>query len=93
MRWAVAPANKATAVKLLSERLKVTPEVAAQTWELMTDPKFGLATDGRFDMQGFRNVLALRAEIEGQWGGKPPGPEKYVDLGYYERALKRQGTN
>ena len=88
-RWAVAPANKAAAVKLLSERLKVTPEVAAQTWDLLSDPKFGLATDGRFDMQGFRNVLALRAEIEGNWGGKAPGPERYLDLGYYDRALKR----
>jgi ABC-type nitrate/sulfonate/bicarbonate transport system substrate-binding protein len=88
-RWAVAPANRSTAVKLLSERLKVTPEVAAQTWELMTDPKFGLARDARFDMQGFRNVLALRAEIEGSWGGTPPPPERYVDLSYYEKALKR----
>jgi ABC-type nitrate/sulfonate/bicarbonate transport system substrate-binding protein len=88
-RWAVAPANKATAVKLLSERLKVTPEVAAQTWDLLSDPKFGLATDGRFDMQGFRNVLALRAEIEGSWGGKPPAPDRYLDLSYYDNALKR----
>jgi ABC-type nitrate/sulfonate/bicarbonate transport system substrate-binding protein len=88
-RWAVAPANKAAAVKLLSERLKVTPEVAAQTWDLLSDPKFGLATDGRFDMQGFRNVLALRAEIEGSWGGKAPGPERYLDLSYYDNALKR----
>jgi hypothetical protein len=55
----------------------------------MSDPKFGLATDGRFDMQGFRNVLALRAEIEGSWGGKAPGPERYLDLSYYDNALKR----
>jgi len=89
VRWAVAPANKAAAIKLLSERLKVTPEVAAQTWELMSDPKFGLATDGRFDMQGFRNVLALRAEIEGSWGGKPPAPDRYLDLSFYDNALKR----
>ena len=32
---------------------------------------------------------ALRAEIEGSWGGKPPPPERYVDLSYYEAALKR----
>jgi NitT/TauT family transport system substrate-binding protein len=89
VRWSVAPANKAAAVKLLSDRLKVTPEVAAQTWDLLADPKFGLATDGRFDMQGFRNVLALRAEIEGSWGGKAPGPERYVDLSYYDKALHR----
>jgi ABC-type nitrate/sulfonate/bicarbonate transport system substrate-binding protein len=90
-RWALARANKDAAAKILSERLKVTPEVAGRTLELMTDPKFGIAPDARFDMQGFRNVLALRAEIEGSWGGKAPEPEKYVDLSYYEGALKRAG--
>src|SRR5438034_570052 len=88
-RWAVSPANREAGTKILVERLKVTPEVAARTWELMTDAKFGLARDARFDMQGFRNVLALRAEIEGSWGGKPPAPERYVDLSYYENALKK----
>jgi ABC-type nitrate/sulfonate/bicarbonate transport system substrate-binding protein len=88
-RWVVAPANKETATKLISERLKVAPPTAAQALALMTDPKFGIATDGRFDMQGFRNVLALRAEIEGSWGGSPPPAERYVDLSYYDRALKR----
>jgi ABC-type nitrate/sulfonate/bicarbonate transport system substrate-binding protein len=88
-RWAVNPANREAATKLLSERLKVTPEVAARTWEILSDPKVGLARDGRFDMQGFRNVLALRAEIEGSWGGKAPAPDRYVDLSYYDNALKR----
>ena len=88
-RWAVAPANREAAVKVLSARLKVAPAIAAQTWELLSDPNFGLARDCRFDMQGFRNVLALRAEIEGSWGGKAPAPDRYVDLSYYEAALKR----
>ena len=57
----------------------------------MTDAKFGLARDARFDMQGFRNVLALRAEIEGSWGGTPPAPDRYIDLSYYDGALKRLG--
>src|SRR5258706_530315 len=73
-RWAVSPANKDAAIRILSERLKVTPEVAARTWELMVDSKFGLTPDGRFNVEGFKNVLALRAEIEGDWGGKPPAP-------------------
>ena len=90
-RIAMDPANKTEAAAALVKRLELDPKVAAQTWTLMTDPKFGLARDGRFDMQGFRNVLALRAEIEGQWGGRPPAPDKYIDLGYYERALKRLG--
>jgi ABC-type nitrate/sulfonate/bicarbonate transport system substrate-binding protein len=90
-RWVVSPANKQAAAKILAERLKVSPQVAAQTWELMTDPKFGIAQDGRFDMEGFRNVLKLRAEIEGSWGGKPPAPDRYVDLSFYEGAMKRVG--
>ncbi|HEX9396200.1 MAG TPA: ABC transporter substrate-binding protein [Burkholderiales bacterium] len=88
-RWSLAPANKDAAAKILSERLKVTPEVARRTLELMTEPGFGLATDAAFDMAGFRSVLALRAEIEGSWGGRPPAPERYVDLSFYEKALKR----
>jgi ABC-type nitrate/sulfonate/bicarbonate transport system substrate-binding protein len=88
-RWALAPANKQAAAKILAERLKVSSENATKTWELMTDPKFGIAPDARFDMAGFRNVLALRAEIEGSWGGKAPAPDRYVDLSYYEGAQKR----
>ena len=88
-RWVMSPANKDAAAAMLAERLKVSREVAAQSWELMTDPKFGIAPDARFDMAGFKNVLALRAEIEGSWGGKAPAPERYVDLSYYQNALKR----
>src|SRR6266849_3500034 len=88
-RWAMSLANKDAAVRILAERLKVSTDAAAQTWQLMTDPKFGIAKDARFDMEGFRNVLALRAEIEGSWGGKPPAPDRYLDLSYYDNALKR----
>jgi ABC-type nitrate/sulfonate/bicarbonate transport system substrate-binding protein len=88
-RWAVSPANKDAAARILAERLKVSNEMAAQTWLLMTDPKFGIARDARFDMEGFRNVLALRAEIEGSWGGSAPAPDRYLDLSYYDGALKR----
>src|SRR5262249_26557023 len=88
-RWVMSPANKNTAVAMLAERLKVSREVAARSWELMTDPKFGIAPDARFDMAGFRNWVAVRAEIEGSWGGKAPSPDRYVDLSYYQNALKR----
>ena len=92
-RIAMDPANRAAGAAALATRFKLDPKVAAETIEQLMIPGFGLAPDARFDMDGFRTVLALRAEIEGQWGGKPPGPEKYVDLGYYERALKRLGAN
>ena len=88
-RWVMDRKNRDAAIRILVERQKLSPEVAAQTYDLMTKPNFGLATDARFDMQGFRNVLALRAEIEGSWGGKPPAPERYVDLSFYDNAMKR----
>lgn len=88
-RFAMNPANRATTVGILASQLKLEPAIAARTYDALMVPRSGLATDARFDMDGFRNVLALRAEIEGQWGGKPPGPEKYVDLSYYEGAQKR----
>jgi hypothetical protein len=28
--------------------------------------------DAKFNLEGFRNVLKLRADIESQWGGNPP---------------------
>jgi len=90
-RWAVTPANKDAAAKMLVERFKLQPAVAARTWELLADPKFGLAQDAKFDQAGFRNVLSLRAEIEGSWSGKAPPPERYVDLSYYEKAVQRAG--
>jgi hypothetical protein len=49
----------------------------------------GFAADARLDMEGFKNVLKLRAEVEGQWGGHPPAPEKYYDSTYYAAALAK----
>ncbi len=86
-RWIADPANKTEATQLLVDRLQLSPEVAARSYALATDPVDGMAKDLKLDMEGFRNVLKLRAEIEGQWGGTPPPPDKYLDLSYYEKAL------
>lgn len=92
LRIAMDPANRAEAAAALAKRLKLDEKVAEQTVAQLMIPGFGLAQDARFDMEGFRTVLALRAEMEGQWGGKPPAPDKYLDFSYYERALKRLGA-
>lgn len=88
-RIAMNPANRAAVIGTLATRLKLEPGVAARTYDQLMIPRFGMAPDARVDMEGFRNVLALRAEIEGQWGGRPPPAERYLDLSYYDRALKR----
>jgi len=84
LRWSLDPANKDAVTRLLAEGLELSPDLAAVTYAIAVDPVEGLAKDAKFDMEGFRNVLKLRAE----WTGKPPGPpEKYLDLSYYEKAL------
>src|SRR5262249_47782645 len=83
-----APANHAESIALLIEKLKISAKEAERTYQLLVDPSFGFTPDARFDLEGFKNVLALRAEME---GGQPAAPERYIDLGYYERAMKRRG--
>ena len=91
-RMALAPANRAQAISLLATRLKQDPRVAQRTYdEALAQSGFGLVPDARLDLAGFKAVLGLRAEIEGQWGGTAPPPERYYDLGYYDRALKLVG--
>jgi ABC-type nitrate/sulfonate/bicarbonate transport system substrate-binding protein len=86
-RWALDQVNRAAAIELLSGRLKLSPSDAERTYQLIVDPKNGIERDARLDLDGFRNTLKLRAEIEGQWGGAPPQADRYVDESYYRRAL------
>jgi hypothetical protein len=57
-------------VKLLEERFKLPTAIAAQSHEALMTSGFGLSADARFNLDGFRNVFAMRAEMEGQWGGR-----------------------
>jgi ABC-type nitrate/sulfonate/bicarbonate transport system substrate-binding protein len=88
VRWVRHPANRAENIALLTENQKLSGKEAERTYELLVDPGFGFTPDAKFDLEGFKNVLAMRAEIE---GGTPAAPERYIDLGYYERAMKLVG--
>jgi hypothetical protein len=54
-------------------------------------PATGFTPDAQFDVEGFRNMLALRAEIERKPETEAAVPERYVDLHYYEGATKLVG--
>jgi ABC-type nitrate/sulfonate/bicarbonate transport system substrate-binding protein len=86
-RWVLDPANKTAAIELLVDRAKLSPEIAARAYAYVTDPQDGFNRDAQFDMDGFKNVLNLRAEIEHAWGGQAPQPDKYFDLSYYNKAI------
>lgn len=87
LRWATDPANRDATVALLANRLKLSPELAAKTHAALVEPRFGLAPDAKLDVDGLRAVLAIRAEFSG--GAAPPPPDKYLELGPYERGIAR----
>ena len=84
-RYAADPAHKTEAVASLSKHLKIDADTAVKSLVYEIGPKGALAKDARFDMEGFKNALSIRAEIEG--GETAAAPAAYLDMSYYERAL------
>lgn len=88
-RWLMAPANNLQVPELMSKETHLRADLAEKTYESLTTHPGGFAKDAAFDLRGFQNVLKLRAEVEGSWGGHPPPPEKYYDASFYEAALAK----
>ena len=84
-RWADRPENKALLAAIIAKYLKSDLATEMQSVELAVGPNGGVAKDARFDIEGFRTTLRLRAEFLGQ--AQPADPNKYLDLSLYERAL------
>lgn len=87
-RYVLNPANRPEMVALLVASFKLSQQVSDGTYDALVKPGSGLAPDARFNAEGFKTVLAIRAEMEGMWGGTPPAPDKYLDLTYYDKALQ-----
>ena len=88
-RWLLAPEHKAQVTRLLIEHGHLSPAVAAETYALLSAKNHEwFEEDARIDPEGFKTVLRLRAEIEGQWGGVAPPVDTYYDSSYYARALQ-----
>jgi ABC-type nitrate/sulfonate/bicarbonate transport system substrate-binding protein len=88
-RWLMNPVNKHAVIDLMIKEMRLKPELAAETYDMSMTQPGGYEKDARLDLRGFENVLKLRAEVEGQWGGHPPVPEKYYDAAYYRAALAK----
>jgi len=85
LRWSLDPNNRAAAAAILVQNFKLPQDIAEKSLVLMAEPGFGFAPDAKFDLVGFKNVLALRAEVE---GGTPADAGRYIDLSYYDRAIQ-----
>jgi ABC-type nitrate/sulfonate/bicarbonate transport system substrate-binding protein len=88
-RWLMAPENKQYVVESMTKEMHLAPDIAAESYASLMNRPGGFAKNAAFDLQGFQNVLKLRAEIEGSWGGHPPPPEKYYDRSCYDAALAK----
>ncbi|MDZ4075100.1 MAG: ABC transporter substrate-binding protein [Hylemonella sp.] len=88
-RLVMNPAQRTSMIDLLVRSFKLDAVAAAGTYEALLTPGAGLAPDARFNTEGFRTVLAIRAEMEGMWGGTPPAPAKYMDLSFYDQAMQK----
>lgn len=84
-RWVADPGHRQEASSILGRQLNVAPELASGAVDAAVGPQGSLAKDLRFDMDGFRNTLKLRAEFAA--GEKDPDPARYIDFSYYDRAL------
>ena len=85
LRWSLDPKNRSEATATLVQNFKLPQDIAEKSLASMAEPGFGFAPDAKFDLVGFKNVLALRAEVE---GGTPADPAHYIDLSYYDRAMQ-----
>jgi hypothetical protein len=91
LRWIRDRSNRTEAVALLIDKLKLDRAIAERTYDLLVVPASGFTPDAKFDGEGFKNMLALRAEIERTPETEAAPPERYVDLHYYDAALKLVG--
>ena len=86
-RWILEPANKEQVVALLAREYKLPNELAVEAYSSWIVTRGGLEPDAAIDLDGFRNVLKLRADMEHTWNGPIPSPEKYYDPSCYNAAL------
>lgn len=86
-RWLLDPANKTQVVSLIAREYKLSEDLANEAYTSWIVAPGGLQPDAELNLDGFRNVLQLRADIEHTWKEQIPGPEKYYDSAYYKAAL------
>jgi ABC-type nitrate/sulfonate/bicarbonate transport system substrate-binding protein len=92
-RWILDPAHKSEVVALLEKEFKLSEALTNEAYDAWIIAPGGFEADARIDLDGFRNTLQLRAEIEHTWTGETPGPEKYYDPSYYNAALKKLASS
>ena len=86
--WLSVPSNQKEAAAILANRQKIPVEVATRLLSQEMDPATGIIPRAAIDIKGMEAVLKLRWEM-GFLKAPIPPVEKYYDLTYYNRAVKK----
>jgi ABC-type nitrate/sulfonate/bicarbonate transport system substrate-binding protein len=85
--WLQDPTNRPAAQALLVTNVPgMSAQVAAQSCDLMLDPRSGFFGDARMDTEAVRAVLALRGKL-GEPARRLDDPDKYIDRRYWRQAM------
>jgi hypothetical protein len=87
LRWVLDVANKAAVTDLLQMQLKLERDVAIGSVEMATSAMGGFMVDAHIDIDGFANVLAIRAAFEKK--AIPQKVQRYIDTRYHALALQQ----
>jgi ABC-type nitrate/sulfonate/bicarbonate transport system substrate-binding protein len=87
LRWVLDVANKAAVTDLLQLQLKLERDVAIGSVEMATSAIGGFMVDAQIDIDGFSNVLAIRAAFEKK--AIPQKVQRYIDTRYHVLALQQ----
>jgi hypothetical protein len=91
LRWSLQPENREAAILVLQTRMDLERDIAAESFEQITDPDRGFTKDARISHPGMVTVLKLRARLTGASIDSITAPEKYLDESYYRAALAALG--
>jgi ABC-type nitrate/sulfonate/bicarbonate transport system substrate-binding protein len=91
--WLYDPAHAQAALELMRAEpsLGIAPDLIPRSYGAFVAPSTGFGRDAALDMQGLRQVIALRATY-GTPGVRLGPPEEYCDLRWYNQAQARQSS-
>ncbi len=85
--WFLDPANRDESAEIMSRNLpEIGDSAASAAIDRLTSPRTGFTPKAALDMAGVETVLALRSQYA-EPRKKLTDAAKYIDLGYYEKAL------
>ncbi|MEX2450341.1 MAG: ABC transporter substrate-binding protein [Rhodospirillales bacterium] len=88
LAWTLDPKNRAEATEMLLRNMPaIKPQAVEKVMNKLLSEKTGLTPLAKINMDGLKTVLDLRSQYVAQ-DTPLTDPGKYLDLTYYEKALK-----